>query len=146
MSASLQSRPSPPASNHGRKNSIDFLPSPVGNRIWLENETPSCGCDTELRFNIQQIHKNDDVINIEVHVNNGNAMDVLFKTLLHVHIKDNNGNDKRAAVGENLHILKRHDDRNIKLWIPINDLIKEALNNEEKTLIFVVMAKLEMTG
>uniref|UniRef100_A0A0K0G249 Uncharacterized protein n=1 Tax=Strongyloides venezuelensis TaxID=75913 RepID=A0A0K0G249_STRVS len=133
-------------SNQGRKNSIDFLPSPVGNRVWLENEAPSCGCDSELRFIIQQIHKNDDVIYIEVHVNNGNDMDVLFKTLLHVHIKDNNGNDKRAAVSENLHILRSHDDRSIKIWIPINDLIKEALNNEEKTLIFVVMAKLEMAG
>ncbi|CEF66650.1 Hypothetical protein SRAE_2000131800 [Strongyloides ratti] len=131
-------------SKDGRKNSIDFLPSPVGNRIWLEEESCNCGYDSQIKFNIQQIHKNDDIISIEVHIINGNDIDILFKTLLHVHIKENNGNDTRASVSENIHILKKHDDRYIKIWISINDLIREALEDDNKCLLLIVMAKLEM--
>uniref|UniRef100_A0AAF5I0G8 Uncharacterized protein n=1 Tax=Strongyloides stercoralis TaxID=6248 RepID=A0AAF5I0G8_STRER len=132
--------------NEGRKNSIDFLPSSVGNRIWLERDSCPCVYDSQIRFNIQQIHKNDDVILVEIHIINGNEIDIFFKTLFHVHIKEKNGNDNRVSVGENIHILKKHDNRFIKMWISINDLIRDALEDENKSLLLVIMAKLEMTG
>uniref|UniRef100_A0A0N5A170 Uncharacterized protein n=1 Tax=Parastrongyloides trichosuri TaxID=131310 RepID=A0A0N5A170_PARTI len=128
----------------GRKNSINFIPTSIGNRIWLEKE-PLDSFDSELRFNVQQVNKFTDSIAIDIHVENGNDFDIYFKTLLHAHVYKGTSNN-RAAVAENTHILLKHAETQIKIWITINDLIKEALEDDDKSLKLTLMAKLETTG